>query len=55
MPRCRKCHSRRVIKSGFRISKNGEKQRYQCKACGHVWVAKQKNDVVGYLESKEEE
>jgi len=38
--RCKKCRSRRVTKAGFKITKGARLQRYQCKACGHIFVVK---------------
>jgi len=42
--RCRKCHSRRVIKLGFKTTANGRLQRYLCNACGHVWIPKRQKE-----------
>lgn len=36
--RCKKCNSRKVIKAGKQITSNGNKQRYQCRVCGHIFV-----------------
>ena len=42
--RCRKCRSRRVIKVGFKTTKDGRLQRYQCNACGYVWIVRPKEN-----------
>lgn len=31
------CQSLDVWKFGFTITKNGKRQRFQCKKCGHIW------------------
>lgn len=34
---CDKCGSKQYWKSGFRLTRTGKKQLYQCKICGHKW------------------
>lgn len=43
--KCPKCKSKRIYRYGLKPTKNGEKQRYQCRRCGHVWVDNGDNGV----------
>lgn len=35
--RCPKCGSEDINKNGFVYTTEGQKQRYLCKKCGHIW------------------
>lgn len=37
---CRKCKDTHLTKFGFKMTRNGKIQRYQCLSCGHVQLKK---------------
>jgi len=37
---CKKCSSTQIVKLGFKVTKLGQLQRYQCKKCGYVFTGK---------------
>jgi len=39
LPICEECKSDKVTKAGFKVTKGKKLQRYQCKACGHIFTA----------------
>jgi len=42
--KCDKCSSPNVIKFGFKLLKDGDFQRYQCKDCRHVFYIRRKHE-----------
>lgn len=34
---CPECNSEKISKSGFKVTRTGRKQRYQCQNCGKTF------------------
>lgn len=38
--KCPKCENLHIQKYGYYITNKGQKQKYKCASCGHVWSKK---------------
>ncbi|MGH8068483.1 MAG: IS1/IS1595 family N-terminal zinc-binding domain-containing protein [Candidatus Entotheonellia bacterium] len=36
---CPQCHSTKIVKKGRRATHHDDRQRYGCRACGHLFIA----------------
>jgi len=38
---CPECGSDKIVKHGIRITRKGNKQKYKCKNCAHIFTKKE--------------
>jgi predicted RNA-binding Zn-ribbon protein involved in translation (DUF1610 family) len=43
--KCPECGSQQIIKYGWRITRKGRLQKYQCKNCGHIFYCSGEREV----------